>query len=200
MRKTITVVLLTFVFLLVSSCKAPSGKTTEGSFAGDVPSASKIYEQPQVLFVKYVDNTKIAASLEKGQKVYEYCFIDKDGNVYEYHTSAMYWALMLEDISDGKVPQNATLIKKIEDKEGLQKNINKFQIILNIKGFRLKDPELGLDWSQTDISWYGLYLDDEKKLQAKQFSYITNLEEHHRPSDPIADEITSWLESQIKTN
>ena len=85
----------------------------------------------------------------------------------------------------------------IDDKDGLQTCFDKLQNVISNKDFRLTEPNDGPDWSHKDISWYGLYYDEEYKLQTKQIYFVGDLERRFYTDDQDADDIIKWLEGYV---
>ena len=205
MRNALKISAVIIVLVLLVSCSAPKKEDewvsfdevtehTTTSWVTEPTGPLKIYEMPEIVFIKVVDNHELVEATRYDGVLYIYYLFEKNGDVYEYDEPDLEWEQMIEKFSDGSLSDRIKKVRSVTDKEGYQNCIDKFQGILNNRNFSVDNPGYGLDWGNINISWYGLYYDDDHNLTSKKFWYLEDLEVIYIPSDPRADEIKEWLD------
>ena len=218
MRRLLKILLVSVISVCLASCgkasktassEAESPKNASSDVALSDAASSKtvsselalslldIFETPEIVFVRVDDNTKRIREGSFDGPAHVYYLFSKDGYVYRLDDPVLSLEQLTQKCADGSITADMAAYLIIDDKEGLQKCFDKFQIVLNNKGFHLSEPDFGPDWSHKDTTWYGLYYDEEDNLQMKKIYFIGDLERRYVASDKNADDIINWLETYV---
>ena len=171
--------------------------TRQTELTEDAELPQHVYETPEIVLVKVEDNTKRIREGSYDGPPYVYYLFDKNGDVYRLDDPDIFVEELPDKYSDGSLSDELIFVLTIEDKNGLQKCFDKLQLIFNNSEFKLTEPLGGPDWSQKDITWYGLYYDEDNKLQTKTIYFIGDLESRFITNDQNADDIVNWLETYV---
>ena len=174
--------------------------TQQTELAEDAGLLQHEYETPEIVLIRIDDNTKRIREGSFDGPDYVYYLFDKNGDVYRLDDPDLSLEELTEKYSDGSISDDLVLVLTIKDKNGLQKCYDKLQIVFNNSEFKLTEPDSGPDWSHKDITWYGLYYDEENKLQTKKIYFVGDLERRFYTNDQNADDIVKWLETYLSNS
>ena len=198
MALALVMLLYWLAFVNEADTKGPmDAYTRQTELTEDTELPQHVYETPEITLVRIEDNTKRIREGSFDGPPYVYYLFDKNGDVYQLDDPDLSLEELPDKYSDGSLSDDQIFVMTIEDKNGLQKCFDKLQLLFNNSEFKLTEPLDGPDWSHKDITWYGLYYDEENKLQTKKIYFVGDLERRFITNDQNADDIVLWLETYV---
>ena len=144
-----------------------------------------------VLFMKYVSYPK---SLDEDATHGLVSFFANDGSHYVSVDSTlvgMYPNKVAEKFEEGTLSDYITLHTKCE-KDELKKKYLQVSDLIKSGDFQIVDPTNGPDVEASTVIWYGVYYDENNKLQYRLIHQTDAIGEHTSDNDTL-NEVYAWL-------
>lgn len=144
-----------------------------------------------VLFMKYVSYPK---SLDEDATHGLVSFFANDGSHYVSIDSTlvgMYPNKVAEKFEEGTLSDYITLHTKCE-KDELKKKYLQVSDLIKSGDFQIVDPTHGPDVEASTVIWYGVYYDENNKLQYRLIHKTDAIGEHTSDNDTV-NEVYAWL-------